>query len=33
MNYSITRTNGGLIAWTDEQVAYIIDKYVNESYP
>lgn len=33
MNYSITRTNGGVIAWTDEQVAYIIDKYVNENYP
>lgn len=32
MNYSITRTNGGVIAWTDEQVAYIIDKYINENY-
>lgn len=32
MNYSITRTNGGVIAWTDEQVAYIIDKYLNENY-
>lgn len=32
MNYTITRRNGGVIAWTDEQVAYIIDKYVNENY-
>lgn len=32
MDYSITRINGGVIAWTDEQVAYIIDKYVNENY-
>lgn len=32
MNYSITRDNGGVIAWTSEQVAYIIDKYVNENY-
>lgn len=31
--YTITRSNGGVIAWTDEQVAYIIDKYVNENYP
>ena len=30
--YTITRINGGAIAWTDEQVAYIIDKYVNENY-
>lgn len=30
--YTITRTNGGVIAWTDEQVAYIIDKYLNENY-
>ena len=32
MDYTITRMNGGVIAWTDEQVAYIIDKYVNENY-
>jgi intein/homing endonuclease len=32
MNYSITRINGGVIAWTDEQVAYIINKYLNENY-
>lgn len=32
MLYSITRTNGGVIAWTDEQVAYIVDKYVNCNY-
>lgn len=30
--YTITRGNGGVIAWTDEQVAYIIDKYLNENY-
>lgn len=30
--YTITRINGGVIAWTDEQVAYIIDKYLNENY-
>lgn len=30
--YTITRGNGGVIAWTDEQVAYIIDKYLNEQY-
>lgn len=30
--YSIARTNGGAIAWTDEQVAYIVDKYINENY-
>ncbi len=30
--YTITRINGGVIAWTDEQVAYIIDKYINENY-
>ena len=30
--YTITRGNGGVIAWTDEQVAYIIDKYQNENY-
>lgn len=30
--YTIMRTNGGIIAWTDEQVAYIINKYVNENY-
>lgn len=30
--FTITRTNGGVIAWTNEQVAYIIDKYVNENY-
>lgn len=30
--YTVTRTNGGVIAWTNEQVAYIIDKYINENY-
>lgn len=30
--YTITRMNGGVIAWTEEQVAYIIDKYLNENY-
>lgn len=30
--YTITRGKGGVIAWTDEQVAYIIDKYLNEKY-
>ena len=30
--YTITRTNGGVIAWSDEQVAYIIDKYLNKNY-
>lgn len=30
--YTITRINGGVIAWTDEQVAYIIDKYLNNNY-
>lgn len=30
--YTITRINGGVIAWTDEQVAYIIDKYINKNY-
>lgn len=30
--YTITRINGGVIAWTGEQVAYIIDKYLNENY-
>ena len=30
--YTITRGNGRVIAWTDEQVAYIIDKYLNENY-
>lgn len=30
--YTITRINGSVIAWTDEQVAYIIDKYLNENY-
>src|SRR5574344_2472637 len=30
--YTIMRTNGGVIAWTDEQVAYIINKYLNENY-
>lgn len=32
MNYTITREKGGVIAWTEEQVAYIIDKYLNEDY-
>lgn len=32
MNYSIVRKNGGAIAWTDEQVAYIIKKYTEEFY-
>ena len=30
--YTITRINGGVIAWTEEQVAYIINKYLNENY-
>lgn len=30
--YTIIRGKGGIIAWTDEQVAYIIDKYLNEKY-
>lgn len=30
--YTIIREKGGIIAWTDEQVAYIIDKYLNEKY-
>lgn len=30
--YTITRINGGVIAWTEEQVAYIIDKYINNNY-
>lgn len=30
--YSIARINGGAIAWTDEQVAYIIEKYTKENY-
>lgn len=30
-SFTITRTNGGVIAWTEDQVAYIIDKYVNEN--
>ena len=30
--YTIVRINGGAIAWTEEQVAYIIDKYLNENY-
>ena len=30
--YTIIRKNGGIIAWTDEQVAYIIDKYLNKNY-
>ena len=30
--YSITRGKGGVIAWTDEQVAYIINKYCEENY-
>lgn len=30
--YTIARINGGAIAWTEEQVAYIIDKYLNENY-
>ena len=32
MNFTITRVNGGVIAWTEDQVSYIIDKYVNENY-
>lgn len=31
--YSIVRGKGGTIAWTDEQVAYIIKKYTEENYP
>lgn len=30
--HTIVRTNGRTIAWSDEQVAYIIDKYLNENY-
>lgn len=30
--YSITREKGGVIAWTDEQVAYIIKKYTEDNY-
>lgn len=30
--YTIARTNGRAIAWTEEQVAYIIGKYINENY-
>lgn len=30
--FTITRDKGGVIAWTEEQVAYIIDKYTNENY-
>lgn len=30
--YTITRIKGGVIAWTNEQVAYIINKYLNENY-
>lgn len=30
--YTVTRGKGGVIAWTEEQVAYIIDKYLNENY-
>lgn len=30
--YTITRGKGGVIAWTEEQVAYIINKYTNENY-
>lgn len=30
--YTITREKGGVISWTQEQVAYIIDKYLNEEY-
>lgn len=32
IDYSIARINGGAIAWTDEQVAYIIEKYTKENY-
>lgn len=30
--YTIARIKGGVIAWTDEQVAYIIQKYTQENY-
>ena len=30
--YTITRGKGGVLAWTDEQVAYLINKYLNENY-
>lgn len=30
--YTITRGNGGVIAWTDDQVAYILDRYINQNY-
>lgn len=32
IDYTIARGKGGAIAWTDEQVAYIIDKYTSEGY-
>ena len=32
MNYTIARKKGGAISWTDEQVTYIINKYLNENY-
>lgn len=31
MDFTITRKNGGVIAWTDEQVAYIKEKYTKEN--
>lgn len=32
IDYTIARGKGGAIAWTEEQVAYIIDKYTKENY-
>lgn len=31
MKFTITRDKGGVIAWTPEQVAYIIDEYTNKN--
>lgn len=31
INFTITRDKGGVIAWTADQVAYIIDQYVNNN--
>lgn len=31
MDFTITRDNGGVISWTEDQVAYIIDEYINKN--
>lgn len=31
MKFTITRDKGGVIAWTSDQVAYIIDEYTNKN--